>query len=303
VDVSRNLDYLSTLEGLEAAEHRFLAAKGKKHPKFYFDTGVSRASNTLGIRGQDNEAYALIGGSWDIFNGGRNRAYECREHYQVGKFEELVRAADAQRVYLLKNLWQEREGTINSIAALDVYSRELSLVTSDYQEQFKIGRQELLNILDIEQEYYSVSSRLLDARFDKDESVYRIMGVQGILTDYLLGRGKVEQYCKTPVPECDPGCCHPDNRVPVTQDCLMRGKFDGCGPVAEVCPSTHQTYYVERPQLPFRCDKKGRCGSCKTARCLKFGKCKKGLFGIFKKKEHSPSLQASPSIQAYPVGH
>ena len=287
IDTSRNFDYLAAAQGLEAAEHRYLAAKGRKYPKLYFETGASRGRDTLGIRGRDDEKFALITGSWDIFSGGRNRAFECREHFQVGKFEELVRSADRERNYRLKLLWQEREGSIASISALDRYAKELARVNSDYEEQFKIGHQELINILDIQQEYYSVKSRLLDAKFEKDQSVYRIMGVQGILTAELIGACKFDTYCKSPVGECKEKC-HPDNRVPVTQSCLIAGKFDCEGPKAEVCPVTHQTYYKDRPQLPVVCDPKGKCGSCNLARKLGFGKCKEcnrrgGLFRLFKK--------------------
>ncbi len=271
VDTSGNFDYLAALEALEAAEHRYRASRSRKLPKIYLDTGVTRATNTLGIRGDDNETYALISGQWDLFSGGRNRAYECREHFQVGKYEELVRAAEAQRTYLLRNLWREREGSMTSIEALGAYAEELTLVTSDYEEQFRLGRQELLNILDIQQEYYSVRSRLLDAKFDKEESVFRIMGVQGTLTRHLLPGGHPSLPAKGQVP-CAPPGCHPDNRVPLTQDKLMSGMFEGEGPEIEIHPTPRHTYYVEKAQLPVTCDEDGKCDPCVQARKLGMGK-------------------------------
>ena len=288
IDVSGNFDFLAATEALEGAEHRFVAAKARKLPKVYFDAGLSHGVNTNGIRGDDNEARALIVGSWDIFTGGRNKAYECREHYQVGKFEELVRAADLQRHYNLKLLWQERQGSANSEEALGRYAEELAQVSSDYEEQFRIGHQELLNILDIQQEYYSANSRLLDSTFDKEQSTFRIMGVQGILTKYIVGEAGLDNYCKQPV--CGDKC-HPDNRVPVTQPCLMSGRFDGNGPIVDICPSSREAYYVERDQLPVDCDEKGKCGSCKVAKKMGFKKCKDcesrlfKNFRIFKKKD------------------
>lgn len=71
--------------------------------------------------------------------------------------------------------------------ALSEYADELEGVVSDYQEQFQVGRQELLNILDVQSEYYTAKSRLLDAKFDSDTAVYRILGVQGLATERILG--------------------------------------------------------------------------------------------------------------------
>ncbi|MDF1816871.1 MAG: TolC family protein, partial [Verrucomicrobiales bacterium] len=84
IDICRNFDYLASLEALEAAEHRYEAARARKKPKVYLDAGLSYGQNSSGIRGDDNEMSALVVGSWDIFTGGKNKAYECREHFQVG---------------------------------------------------------------------------------------------------------------------------------------------------------------------------------------------------------------------------
>jgi len=267
IDTSGNFDYLAAKEALEAAEHRYAAAISLKNPKIYFDADYSRGQNNQGIRGEDSRTQGLIVGSWALHTGGRNKAYECREHFQVGKFEELVRAADLQRQYNLKVLWQERQGSKASMEALHIYARELVQVTSDYDEQFKIGQQSLLNILDIKQEYYSANSRYLDAKFDTDQSAFRIMGVQGKLSKYLIGSTHLDNFCKAPV--CD-SQCHPDNRVPATQPCLMAQKYDGDGPVIHITPTLREAYYGKLQAIPVECDEKGRCGSCLVAQRVDF---------------------------------
>ncbi len=267
IDTSGNFDYLAAREALEAAEHRYEAATSRMNPKIYLDADYSRGQNNQGIRGEDSQTQALIVGSWDISNGGRNKAYECREHFQVGKFEELLRAADLQRHYILKVLWQERQGAKASMEALQIYTKELAQVTSDYDEQFRIGQQNLLNILDIQQEYYSAHSRYVDAKFDTEQSVFRIMGVQGKLSSHLLGSTHLDKLCKAPV--CDSEC-HPDNRVPVTQPCLMAGRFDGDGPVINITPTAREAYYGKLQALPVICDEKGKCGSCLVAQRVDF---------------------------------
>ncbi len=282
VDLSNNHDYLAACEALEGAEHRAQATYGLNKPKFYFDAGVSAGRDVIGIGGTDNEARALVVGSWDLYRGGYNKAVQAREHFQVGKYEELKRSADIQRQYDLNNLWQQRVGSMSTVGALEKYATELSNVTVDYEEQFKVGRQELQNILDIQSEFYTATSQLVDAEFDINTTAFRILGVQGKAALFILGedgckkcyagtgKGVVRSQNWTLHGKADPDC-----RVPVTQPELMTGKFDTDGPGVSY-KSPRQTYYHERNQLPVQasedCAPKGK----------RWGLFKRPKEGIFK---------------------
>ncbi len=253
IDYSKNYNILSSVEALEAAEHRYLQTKSAHKPRVYFDTSYTRAQNSQGIEGPDNSASAMIVGSWDLFNGGRKKASECRELFQVGKYEELVRSAKVQTRYNLENLWQERLGAANSVASLEEYAEELSQVNSDYEEQFQIGHQDLLNILDIQNEYYSATSRLVDSQFERDQSSFRILGVQGRLTKTIIGDAALAKHCggKTPV---GTDKYLPDTRKPNTQDILMAERFDGNGPIAVIEPSVTEAYQTNPMAEAAKCD-------------------------------------------------
>lgn len=191
VDLSSNWDRLAAEVSVLAAEEKYKMMRGNLSPKLYLDLGGSVGEDVLGVEGSDNEARAFIVGSWDLYRGGAKKALRDREALQVEKFEQLLRAATIQTDYHADILWQEREGSRVSIQSLGIYAGELKQVTSDYQEQFKVGRQELLNILDVQSEAYSAQSRLIDARFDADMGTYRLMGVQGRLTSFLVGEGNL----------------------------------------------------------------------------------------------------------------
>jgi len=148
---------------------------------------------------------------------------------------------------------------VASVEALERYASELDGVTADYEEQFKVGRQELLNILDVQSENYTAQSRLLDARFDLDTSAYRILGVQGLATKTIL-EGDGCEGCGNGAKDIVPAkgeitepfdVSDPDARVPLTQGHLMNDRFDSAGPEAEY-DSPHETYYIEREQLPVQ---------------------------------------------------
>tara|TARA_R110002096_G_scaffold421379_1_gene626993 strand:- start:1104 stop:2693 length:1590 start_codon:yes stop_codon:yes gene_type:complete len=268
IDLSRNHNYLAAVEALDGSRHRAEATRGLSGPKFYLDGRASVGRDLNGVPGDDNGASALVVGSWDIFSGGYNKARQEREHFQVGKFEELKRTADIQRQYELSILWQEREGSFASVEALRIYATELVSVAADYEEQFQVGRQELLNILDVQSESFTAESRLLDAKFNLDTSAYRILGVQGIATSTILDGSNCQdctQTDKSVILENDVvvtfDAVDPDCRVPLTQGDLMNNRFDSDGPESDY-ESLHQSYYVERDQLPIQpsvdCKPKGK---------------------------------------------
>lgn len=256
IDLSHNHNYLAAREALEAAKFRAKASRGYSGPNLYLDGSASTGEDVGGVRGGDNELSANIVASWDLFSGGSNKATERRGHFQVGKYEELFRAADLERQYKLSVLWQEREGSSASVRALETYASELDGVASDYQEQFAVGRQELLNILDVQSEAYTAESRLLDAKFDYNTSSYRILGLQGKATSSILGP---EEYSRryggkcvrdNDIEQVEFERADPDSRVPLTQEFLMRDKFDTQGPDSDY-PSAREEFYVRKEQLPF----------------------------------------------------
>lgn len=284
IDVSGNHDFLAASETLRAAEHRAKAAKGYSGPRVYLDGSASTGRDLNGVRGEDDEVSASVVASWDLFAGGYNKGIQKREHFQVGKYEELKRAADLQRYYNLDVLWQERQGSLASVDALEQYATELDGVTADYKEQFRVGRQELLNILDVQSEAFTAESQLVDARFDVHTSTYRILGVQGLAARTILGGDSCtdclpdsKSLSKSQVSPAYFDSADPDCRVPVTQGHLMNDRFDSEGPEVNYT-SPRQTYYVEREQLPVQ-----PSVDCKP---------KGGVFKLFRRKD--PALRAEP---------
>ncbi len=187
LDVTQNWDYLAATSALEAADFKRESKRGLYSPNVYLDAGASRGEDTLGVRGSDDEVRGLLVLSWDLYRGGANKATNHRERLQLAKAGELLRAADQQREYQLRLLLAEKEGSKASTGSLEQYVDKLGRVISDYEEQFRIGQKELLNILDVRNEHYQARSRLIDSRFNQDVAEYRMLGAQGRLIERLIG--------------------------------------------------------------------------------------------------------------------
>ena len=255
VSLEDNWEFLAAAEALEEAEHRAKAAKSEHAPRFYLDAGYNMGQDVNGISGQDDEASVLLVGEWNLFNGGRKKSKVRREHFQVGKFEELKRAADLARRNDTDLLWQERQASLRSIGILDSYSKELKGVVGDYEKRFTLGREQLLNILDMQSEHFSVQSDLVDSQFDYDTSTFRVMGKQGKLAEWLLrleGEGDIANNNwggKTPVNDPIPVALGlteelEDTRLPLTQVELMKRVFDDEGPSTDYKTAPMEAYYA-----------------------------------------------------------
>ena len=177
---------------MDAAKAENQATKRDYLPKLRLDVGSTWGDDVLGIDGRDNEQHALVVLSWTPVGGGGNIALEKRATALERKASELLRAADIQRGYLIRNLWMEMDGSRASMGSLEAYSNKLDKVASDYEGQFNLGKRELIQILDIKSEKYSAKSRLIDARYNETTSSFRILGVQGQLVTWLHGVGGKE---------------------------------------------------------------------------------------------------------------
>lgn len=185
-DLSNNFDYLAAAEGVKVSERRLTSLNGYNKPKVYADAGYGLGYDTAGIRGNDNETRALLTFNWDLHKGGQNKEMKRREISRIAKAQQLAQAADEQRQYRNSLLWDERSNAIEVGMALYEYKSKISTAADDYEDQFRqLGTQSLLSILDLQSEEFRAGSQLIDSRFERDTSVYRILGNQGRLSEYF----------------------------------------------------------------------------------------------------------------------
>jgi adhesin transport system outer membrane protein len=189
VNLDRNWSFLSAEAALLATEDKLKAAERANFPKLFLDAGVREGRDVLGVEGTDDEMRALITMQWDLVTGGSRAATTRREGWQAIRAHELLRAADLERNYRLTLLWREREGDLRAVASLGQQADFLAVVAEDYEDQFLVGKHDLLDILDVRNRHYEVRSRFVDAEFNLKTGAYRILGVQGRLVEFLLGEG------------------------------------------------------------------------------------------------------------------
>ncbi|MEM7011146.1 MAG: TolC family protein [Verrucomicrobiota bacterium] len=197
LNVSQNWEYLAAKEAWEASGAEVKAARRSRLPKAFADLGYSRGEDVLGIEGADNETSALLKVEWNLIDGGAGKHQHQRAVALQNKTEQLMRAADMERLYLGRNLWSEMEDAKVRMSALKRYADRLEETRANYEEQhFQRGERDLIAILDLDSETYQAQSNLIDTRYTIHSSTYRILGVQGQFVNWLRG-----ELSKNPVTE------------------------------------------------------------------------------------------------------
>ena len=214
IDVTQNYHYQAALHQREAATLVKKAVKARYMPRVLFRGTGGLGEDVLGIRGQDNEASALVVVQWDLFDSGRRK----------GLIEQAIADVDRQTAIIDETLvllsqdtearWADYSTVTERIRVMEEYAGQLKKTVELYEEQFELGTRPLLGVLDIQNEEIAALIRLVDDRFDYDLSTYRLLFFGGQLISQTVG----SEFLQTPrgQGEGDNHEIHPSaNREPV----------------------------------------------------------------------------------------
>jgi adhesin transport system outer membrane protein len=142
-------------------------------------------SDSFGTNGESNEVLAMVRFSYNIFSGGKDKAYAKETAYKVNQAKDLNRSAyrQVEEGFMLSwNAFEQLNLQKKYIKIHVVAARETQL---DYLQQFRIGQRSLLDLLDTENELYQSRIDFLGAEMSEIMARYRILHSMGLLLDSL----------------------------------------------------------------------------------------------------------------------
>ncbi|HHF7379480.1 TPA: TolC family protein, partial [Legionella feeleii] len=178
----------STYADVKEAKSQYDVARAAYYPRVDFVLSASQNRNLDGLIGPNNDRMAMIRMNYNLFRGGsddanvRQTAYEVQEAYEL-KNKALIDMKESVR--LSWNAWTASGLRLNPLRRHVVASRE---TRSAYQEQFKVGKRTLLDLLDSQNEYYQSQIELARGINDEVYSRYRLLNGMGRLLCYLKMR-------------------------------------------------------------------------------------------------------------------
>lgn len=151
---------------------------------------ASRNKNLDGVIGINQDNLAMFRANYTVYTGGANLAKVREISYRVQEaYEDRNRTLRDLNEHMRLNWFQ-----LKSINDRLIYLRDhkdASKVTKEaYEEQFKIGKRTLLDLLDAQNELFTSSTKYVIALHNELLTRYRIMNGMGILL----------RFARVPVP-------------------------------------------------------------------------------------------------------
>jgi adhesin transport system outer membrane protein len=177
---------------INAANYQYKSAKSTYYPKVSlvinanFDDNLDGIdSDSLGANGESNEVLAMVRFSYNIFSGGKDKAYAKETAYKVNQAKDLNRSAYRQVEEGFMLSWNAFEQLNLQKKYIKIHVESARNTQLDYLQQFRIGQRSLLDLLDTENELYQSRIDFLGAEMSEIIARYRILHSMGLLLDSL----------------------------------------------------------------------------------------------------------------------
>ncbi|MEM9159707.1 MAG: TolC family protein [Verrucomicrobiota bacterium] len=184
-DLARNPAIRSAQERLYAAQAKLKADQATRSPTLSFNF---RGDANDGTRVDDlqEEASAMIVMNYDFFDGGKRRSRIQLSTTQILEEEWNLQAALRQVESSYYNAINDLNSAEERLLELQDYNDSMTEVVSAYQRQFELGKRALLNVLDVQNEQFSVESSIEEARQSRLQSAYRVLSATGELIEVIF---------------------------------------------------------------------------------------------------------------------
>ncbi len=170
---------------IDIAEAELRATNAGFMPNVNLEISGNHVRNADGTRGADSDATAQVVFSYNLYRGGAD----------IHRRREFIARLAESRQRLNRSLRLTEEGTrlswnalISAQDRLKALRAEVSAndqVRATYRQQFDIGRRDLLDLLDSENELFISKSNMVTSEFVELFGVYRILATTGTLLSVL----------------------------------------------------------------------------------------------------------------------
>lgn len=169
-------------------------------PKIDLEAYASiRDTDNYSYDGQRIDSYgALLRLNYNLFNKGMDSATREKRQIAVQKEQQVLDTIKQDLRESLKFSWQSYVLTDKKLGYLQEHANFSKDTLDSYKEEFKIGRRDLINVLDAENEYNSAQKEIINAKKDYTYAQYRLLDNMGLLTDSFkadFGKKYVQDAC------------------------------------------------------------------------------------------------------------
>ncbi|WP_341743202.1 TolC family outer membrane protein [Azonexus hydrophilus] len=192
----RNPTLHAAIENIEAAQHDIAAKRSAYSPRVDLRARTESTNNYQGVSGDRDYNVAEVVFSWNLFNGGSDRArerqYMERKHLAVEMREKACRDTRQTLLIAYNDVLRLKE----QASYLAIQVALLEKTRDAYRDQFNVGQRTLLDLLDTENELLSARRASVNADTDLTLAYLRTYAGMGSLLEFM-GLQKLDTHTPT----------------------------------------------------------------------------------------------------------
>jgi len=183
--VQNNPTLMSAKADVEARDAQHATAKSLFYPSLDVALDYKWRKDTDNIPGRREDYLAMATISFNILNGGFNKARLEQTTYEIYEAQEIYESTKRQTVQSMRLSWEASKSATERVAFLEDYVKAAGQTADAFTAQWNIGRRTMFDLLDTQAEYINAKASLANARYDKMYSDYRILNGMSQLIPYL----------------------------------------------------------------------------------------------------------------------
>ncbi|MHC3994645.1 TolC family outer membrane protein [Thiomicrolovo sp. ZZH C-3] len=173
---------MANRKSIEAAQAAYRQAAAPYYPSVDLEVKQSHVNNDRTgdyawrtNAGDENEFSVQLIASWNLYNGGADAA--GRKKALASAFNTSEKMMENQRLIFerLNYSWAAKTRIAEQVAYLEQHRDFTQRTLSAYNEEFRLGRRTLLDVLDVENEYYTSRKAYVSALYDQQLAEYRVI--------------------------------------------------------------------------------------------------------------------------------
>ncbi|RJG42044.1 TolC family outer membrane protein [Motilimonas pumila] len=171
----------SSRHDIYAANAQNEVAKSKYYPEFALEVESNFLDNADGNIGRNDEVVGMVRMRYNLFSGGKDKAYEEETAYKVNE-AKFVSENTLRQIHQGARLsWDAKRFLEQQQDFLKMHVTASEKTRDAYAKQFNLGKRTLLDVLNTETELFEAKKDLVATRYELMESNFRILNSMGQL--------------------------------------------------------------------------------------------------------------------------
>lgn len=174
------------LEGVytvESSKHEHERNRQVYWPKVDLSSAYSLSENTGGIDGKTQNYEIKLDLSYNLYNGGSDSENLKKSLHAIHQNTHSLLNVQRQVIERARLSWSAHEKIQEQLEHLKIYVDSTKQQLDSYKEEFRLGRRDLFDMLNVEGEYNDARQQITSVTYALLLSKYRILEAQGILPE------------------------------------------------------------------------------------------------------------------------